>query len=121
MSQHTDDDEASLALALLLQAEFDQQASSFYSQKESPIEAEYRAAARRSTAAPASYNRGSISSPNEWKNTTSKGKGAKPLEAEDEMTYPSMMSDEEYARLLQMQEDANNYASSSSPGSSAPA
>src|SRR5436309_9502381 len=121
MSHHTDDDEASLAVARFLQAQYDQLASSSYSQQESPLEAEYRAAARRNTAPSASSKSGSISSPNEWKNTARKENGPKPLEAEHEVTSPWMMSDEEYARLLQMEEDANDYAFSSSPGSSAPA
>ena len=100
MSRATDDEEASLAFARSLQAEYNQLAFASVSQ-ESPIEAEYRAAARLSTK---HHSLGSVSSSTGWKSGMNDGENSQRREAEvGPNTSP--MSDEELAWKIQMQED----------------
>ena len=97
MSRATDDEEASLAFARSLQAEYDRLAFASFSQDESPIEAEYRAAARLR----AKHNSlGSVSSSTSWKGGMNDGGNSQRRKANT-----SPLSDENLARQIQMQED----------------
>jgi hypothetical protein len=100
MSGATEDEDASLAYARSLQAEYDRLAFASNSQ-ESPIEAEYRAAARL-RAKHSSFS--SVSPYTGWKSGINDGENSQRREAEVEANT-STMSNKDLAGQIQMQED----------------
>ena len=101
MSSAAEDEDASLAYARSLQAEYDRLAFASNSQEESPIEAEYRAAARL-RAKHSSFS--SVSPYTGWKSGINDGENSQQREAEVEANT-STMSDEHSAGQIRMQED----------------
>ena len=101
MSHVTDDEEASLAFARSLQAEYDQLAFASPTQDESPIEAEYRAAAQLRKNPGSRFN---VSSSSGWKDRMNNGKYSERREAEvDANNSPTSAKD--FTVQRQIQED----------------
>lgn len=98
MSRAIDDEEASLAFARNLQAQYDQTAFASFSQEESPIEAEYRAAARLRAK---HGSLGGVASSTGWKSGMNDGENSQRRKAEVEVNT-SPMSNEDLARQIQM-------------------
>lgn len=108
MSRHTSDEEASLSLAQRLEA-YDKLAFLDSSQSESPLQTGYPPAARRGASI---NNRRSVASSSERNNDNEEH--AIQFQSGANSTHTPPMSDEEFARLLQMQEDQNYFSSSNS-------
>jgi hypothetical protein len=107
MSHASDDKEASLAFARNLQAEYDPLAHAASSQQESSIQADSPMADQ-----PVLINahRGSIASSTGWRNGKNKEQDPRKAEPGENSIYTPPMSDEEFARLLQMQEERDYFS-----------
>jgi hypothetical protein len=107
MSHASGDKETSLAFARNLQVEHDRLAHAPSSQLESAIQADSPMADQ-----PALINaqRGSIASSTGWRNGKNKEQDPKQAEPEENSTHTPPMSDEEFARLLQTQEERDYFS-----------
>lgn len=119
MSHASDDKKASLAFARNQQAEYDRPAHAASSQQESAIQADAPMADQ-----PVLINahRGSIGSSTGRRNGKNKEHDPWQAEPEDHSTHTPPMSDEEFARLLQTQEERDYFSLNGSASNvSAPA
>jgi hypothetical protein len=108
MTSHYDiNEDASLALALRLQAEFDRTPSSQQGQQQLSVDDDYRLAAQLQQDYTATSTSNSLDNLSSWRVNVSDEEYARQLQAEVDMTITPPMSDEDFARLIQMQENGD--------------